>query len=82
MIEYITEGKVSSVRHLKAQTLFTLQILTGRKAGTRELTCRVRGKLSSRLKGKLRVGEWVVIRGEMAPPLEPVPADSIMRVSR
>lgn len=82
MIEYIAEGKVSSVRHLKTQTLFTLEISTPRKAGAGELTCRVRGKLSSRLKGRLHVGEWVVVRGMMSPPQKSVPADSVMRVSR
>jgi hypothetical protein len=81
MIEYIAEGKVSSVRHLKAQTLITLAIPTARKAGVREVICRVRGKLSTRLKGRLQIGEWVVVRGEIPPPQNPVPADSIMRVS-
>lgn len=82
MIEYIAEGKVSSVRPLKGQILFALKIPTGRKAGVRELACRVTGKFSLRLKDKLQVGELIVVRGTMLPPRKPVQADSIMRVSR
>ncbi len=82
MIEYIAEGKVSSVRSLKGQILFTLQIPTRRKAGVCELSCRVTGKLSLRLKDKLQIGEWIVVNGMMAPPQKPVHADSVMRVSR
>ena len=82
MIEYIAEGKVSSVQFLKGQILFTLEIPTKRKAGWHVLTCRVTGELALRLKDNLQVGESVVVSGVTDSPRKPVPADSVMRVSR
>ncbi|MBN8710308.1 MAG: hypothetical protein J0I10_13055 [Verrucomicrobia bacterium] len=46
------------------------------------LTCRVTGELALRLKDNLQVGESVVVSGVTVPPRKPVPADSVMRVSR